>query len=372
VDAVPTPARSEGWRKLGRTAAWCVAFLALFELLTAVSFAHPRLARSSIRTFLWYGASYESKLRELVNTPDLPPRSILYAGWINPELYRKEPSDAELTIYGMSFAANTGHALRELRPDMSIRMVGGPGAPLSHTYGAYLVDRPLRKTRIAIVGATSGAVHEVLLMNRGSLYTDAPFPYFFPRFEVVDGRVEKTVDPLINSWEELRDALNDGTRWEAQLDAMAEHDHGYRRFLFASDVLDKSLVGRLVRRGLSKHHAQQYSSKVLGARGFDQEHPAPQLFRALLRQIVRDLRAEDVTPVIVLYALQGQSNHLYDLVSDILREDKVAYVNSFDFCRSDSIANYLPDMHFVPDCDRAFAKRILELVDASAAAPVAL
>jgi hypothetical protein len=337
-------------------------------VLTAVLFTKTPLSKSGLRTFLWYGVSYEEKLRELARTPNLPPRSILYAGWIDPKLYRAEPENADITIYGMSFAANTGNAMAKLHPGIRMRMVGGPGAPLSHTYGAYLVDRPLRKMPLAMVGVTSGAVHEVMLMNRGSLYADAPFPYFFPRFELVDGRPVKVADSLINSTEQLRQALEDPALWERQLAVLSEHDDGYRRFYFAGDFLDHSLLGRLVRRGLSKHHAKEYSAAVLGPRGFNRDHEAVKLFRALLRQMVSDIRAEDVQPIVVLYGLQGHSNHLYDLVSDILKEDRIPYVNSFDICRSDNMANYAGDMHFIPDCDLKFAKRVFETIDAAKAA----
>jgi len=365
AETVDAPARTArpAWRSLARTAAWCAVVLVLFEVLTAVLFTRTRLANGSLRKFLWYGVSYEQKVRELVHTPNLPPRSILHAGWIDPAAYRNQPSEPELTIYGMSFSNNTGEALKELRPDMSVRMIGGPGAPLSHAYGAYLVDRPLRRTRFAMVGVTSGAVQEVLLMNRGSLFADAPFPYFFPRFELVDGKIVKVADSLINTSDELRAAIDDPVLWGKQLDVLAAHDDGYRRFYFASDWLDYSLLGRLVRRGLSKHHAQAYTTRILGPNGFRRDHQAVQLFRALLRQMVSDLRTENVQPIVFLYALQGQSNHLFDLVNDILRDDKIPYVNSFDLCRPDNLANYVPDMHFIPECDTAFAKRVLALMN---------
>ena len=81
--------------------------------------------------------------------------------------------------------------------------------------------------------------------------------------------------------------------------------------------------------------------------------------------MVRELRAENVKPIVVLFSLQGHGNYLYDLVADILRDEAVPYVNSFDFCRSDDRDKYQPDMHFVHDCNIKFAQRTLQIIDAA-------
>jgi hypothetical protein len=353
------------WKNLLATTAFFLLFLALFEFLTWEVFTKTSLANSSLRQYMWYGASYESKLRGLANTPNLPANSVLYAGWLGDGKLRSLPNDVDVTIYGMSFSANLGEAIRELRPQFTQRFVGGPGAPLSHTYAIYQVDKRLRKTRFAVIGVTSGAVEEVLLMNRGSLFSDAPFPYFFPRYRMDGDRLVLGANSLINSADELRAAFNDPALWERQLAVLSANDSAYRRFLFAHDSLDYSVLGRFLRRAMSKRHSADYSSKVFGADGFNRENEAPKLFRGLLRQMVRELHAENVKPIVVLFSLQGQGNYLYDLVADILRDEAVPYVNSFDFCRSDDREKYLPDMHFVHDCNMQFGRRTLQIVDAA-------
>jgi hypothetical protein len=356
----PRP-EATSWKRLRGTTLWVLFFLTVFELGVWAIFTKTRLAGGSVHRYLWYGTSYEVKLRDLVNTPNLPPRSVLYAGWLTPETLKGLPANPDLTIYGMSFTANLSAAIAEIRPDLSLRTVGGPGAPLNHTYAMYELDRPLRKTKVAVIGATSAAVQEILLMNRGSLFSDFPFPYFFPRYRLENGSVVRAASSLINSSDELRRALEDRTLWERQLSVLARNDDAYRRFLFASDPLDKSALGRMVRRGLSKRHLESYTSQVFGPRGYNQKHEAVLLFRAMLRQMVRELRAEQVEPIVVLFALQGYGNHFYEMVKDVLREDAIPYVNSYDLCPSENRGNYLPDLHFVHGCDLAFAKRTLEL-----------
>jgi hypothetical protein len=356
---------SFNWKNLFATAAFFILFLALFEFLTWAVFTKTRLANGSLRQYMWYGASYESKLRELANTPNLPKNSVLYAGWLGDGKLRTLPNDVDVTIYGMSFSANLGDAIRELRPQISQRVVAGPGAPLSHTYAIYQVDKQLRKTRFGVIGVTSGAVQEVLLMNRGSLFSDAPFPYFFPRYKMDGDRLVLGANSLINSADELRAAFNDPVLWERQLAVLSANDSAYRRFFFARDSLDYSVLGRFLRRAMSKRHAADYSAKIFGPEGFNRESEAPKLFRGLLRQMVRELRAENVKPIVVLFSLQGQGNYLYDLVADILRDEAVPYVNSFDVCRSDDRDKYQPDMHFVHDCNLEFGRRTLEIMDAN-------
>jgi hypothetical protein len=185
------------------TTAFFLLFLALFELLTWAVFTKTRLANGALHQYLWYGESYESKLRKFASTPDLPANSVMYAGWLGDGKLRSLPNDVDITVYGMSFSQNLSEALRELRPQLTQRFVGGPGAPLSHTYAIYQVDKPLRKTRFAVIGMTSGAVQEVVLMNRGSLYADAPFPYFFPRYRMDGDRLVLAANSLINSADDL-------------------------------------------------------------------------------------------------------------------------------------------------------------------------
>jgi hypothetical protein len=276
--------------------------------------------------------------------------------------FERMPKDVDVTFYGMSFSANLAEAMKELRPQETQRLVGGPGAPMGAVYGYYQADHSHRNARYAVIGATSGAVEEVVLMNRGSLYSDSAFPYFFPRYEIAGNGVKRVADSLVNSADELRTALDDHDLWERQLSVLAAHDSSYRRFLFAHDIFDYSVLGRLVRRGMSKRHSAEFGDSVLGPRGFKMSSEAPNLFRALMRQMIRDLKTEHVQPIVALFSLQGQGNYLYDLVADI--EEEAPFVNTNDFCPSNNRGFYLPDMQFIHDCDLKFARRVHEIMDA--------
>lgn len=81
--------------------------------------------------------------------------------------------------------------------------------------------------------------------------------------------VKRVADPVINSAEELRAALNapDRARWERQLAILAAHDSSYHRFFCAHDVLDYLALGRLVRRGMAKRNSAQFNNEVFGPSG---------------------------------------------------------------------------------------------------------
>jgi hypothetical protein len=215
------------------------------------------------------------------------------------------------------------------------------------------------------VGLSAIGVEEATTMNRGSLYIDAAYPYFYPRYKLEGGRAVLAAESLINSADELRAALVNPAAWERQLTVLADNDGEYRRFFFASDILDGSVLARFVRRGMSTRRLDAYSEDVLGPRGFRRDREAPQLVRALLRQMLEELRAENIRPIVFLVSTQGTGNALYGLVDDILREEDVPYVNTEDDCRSDDARSYLPDLHFTLDCDAKFAARTLAIIDAA-------
>lgn len=360
-EAAPAASR---WRTAGLTAAGFAVTLLLFELLCWIAFNHTPLRNASMRSYFWYGSSYESKLRQLVATPNPAPNSILFAGWINEQALADKPADVDVTVYGSSFAGNLGKAMRELRPELKLRFIGGPGAPLNHAYGFYELDRSKRKTRTAVIGVASEDVAQVLTMNIGSVNADAPMPYFFPRYELVGGRIERTGTPLINSPDELARAFRDDPAlWARQLDVMAQHDDAFQRPLFAASALDHSLIARFVRRGLAKRHADNYVAQAYGSRGFKKDSHIIQVFEAVLLRMVEDLRAEGVKPVVVLFSTRDYANHLDVLMRRTLEANGVPVVSSFDLCPSTDRTHYIPDGHFTPQCDLKTAQATLAVLD---------
>jgi hypothetical protein len=360
------PRGRSAWRDIAVTAAWFVAALGAFEALCWAAFPQGPLGESQLRDYFWYGQSQEGKMRQLVETANLPPTSILYAGWINPEtLQSGGATDADVAIYGSSFSGNMTAAMRELRPTLAIRFVGGPGAPLNHSYGMYELDRTMRRTKVAVVGVVSENVSNVLSMNNGTLLADGLMPYFSPRYDIVDGRIERTGTSLINSPDELKSALNHGSLWQEQLAVLAEHDAAYWAPLFAADVFDGSVTGRLLRRAVAKAHESRYSDAIHGSSGFKRDSYAAQVLDGLLLKMVADFRDEGAHPVVVLVATRQYDDDLGELLEPLLIENGIPFVNTFDVCPSTDLRSYIPDGHFTHECDLEIARRALALIDAA-------
>jgi hypothetical protein len=359
--------KSPAIRETITIALWFLISIAIFELMVWFSFTHTPLREGSLQTYFWHGQSYEGKLRQLAHTPNPPPRSLIFAGWINKEVLQDSPTDVDVTVYGSSFSGNVATSMKELRPQIRLRFLGGPGAPLNHTYGLYELDRTLRKTRVAVIGVVSETVGQVLTMNIGSIYPELVMPYFYPRYDLANGRIERTGESLMNSREEFVRGIDDPDLWRRQLDILSVHDDAYRRWFFAADAFDLSAIARLVRRGFAKSHTDRYLAEIYDRNGYRRDAYAVQVFRALLGRMIDDSREEGVKPIVVLFATNGYEDHLHALLVDLLSERKVPFVNTFDVCRSTDRRSYIPDGHFTQECDLKTAKRVLELMDATLA-----
>ena len=344
---------------------WFVICIAIFELVVWFTFAHTPLREGTLQTYFWHGQSYEEKLRTLAHTPNPSPRSLIFAGWINKEVLQDNPTDVDVTVYGSSFAGNVATSMKELRPQIRLRFLGGPGAPLNHTYGSYELDRTLRKTRVAVIGVVSETVGQVLTMNIGSIYPELVMPYFYPRYDLANGRIERTGESLVNSSDEFVRGIDDPGLWQRQLNILSVHDDAYRRPFFSADAFDRSAIARLVRRGFAKSHTDRYLAGIYDRNGYNRDAYAVQVFRALLARMIDDLREEGVKPIVVLVATNGYEDHLHVLLADLLSERKVPFVNTFDVCPSTDRRSYVPDGHFTQECDLKTAKRALELMDAT-------
>jgi hypothetical protein len=348
---------------MAATAMWFTLAILAFELACHVLFNHTPLKSAHLRSYFWYGESYEGKLRGLAATPNLPQRSVFFAGWLDEGTWKGRPDDVDVTVYGSSFAGNLATAMQTVRPEARIRSVGGPGAPLNHTYALYGVDRNMRRTKVAVIGVVSENVSQILTMNIGSVHAQTPMPYFFPRYDVVNGELKLTAGSLINSADELKKAFADPALWKRQLEVLSRHDDAYRPELFEANFVDASLFGRLVRRSLATRHAQNYGSATYDRSGFRADAYQVQVFKAVLSRMVSDLRSEGVRPIVVLFSTRGQGDHLRRLLNDDLKRDAVPFLTSNDFCTPADRSTYLPDGHFSLRCDREMATAALKLID---------
>lgn len=319
---------------------------------------------AALRTYLAYGHSIETKLRADAVQPQLAPRHVFNAGWLDVDKFPPQGESCDVAVYGMSFSRQLLEALHAQRPQLRIREFQGPGAPLSHSYAAYHMDVARRRAKVVLIPVLSDGVPYLQSMTHDTRESDHPQPMMWPRFELRDGRAVLTGDPVIRSAAELRRALvEDPALWERHLGSLAAHDDYYSRVLYASHWSERLASLRLVRRAIAHARAHDLRAQVVGRAGFVADSKAARLLHALLRQYVEDVRAHDEVPLVVLFDSPGEAGFLHALLRDTLERLHVEVVRSDQSCDARRAENFLADGHYVPACTEAIARRVGQALD---------
>jgi hypothetical protein len=348
---------------IAKTVGWIGFFMGVFEVVAGLVLSLPALENTTVKSYFYYGLSTEQKIRNLVDEPDRPADSILYAGWLGLSPEGEVPGPVDVAVYGNSYAGRLRNALQEARPDLRVHAGLGPGAPVTHAYAGYERDREQRPSDVVVLGLAASYQAALLSMTPDTMGTDHVKPYSFPRYGVREGQLELLARPLFSSYEELIAGLRDPVRWQAYLDLLEKYDGAFDRFLYQRDLLDQSVMGRMLRRARQKSHRTGLHEEVYGPDGFDPTHEGARILQALLVAFADHVRSDGGTPVVMLFSDAGYENHLFELVEQTLRENQIPVVNSFDLCPASDLDNIDPDgVHFTRECDRRFADAVLEVV----------
>jgi hypothetical protein len=345
-----------------RTLVWIIAFSVLIEIGLSIGLSIPAVENSGIGRYFGYGASIESKIRHYVEDPDLSPRSVFYAGWLDPATWPPEGQSNDIAVYGMSYAGNLAAALRRQDPELDVRMIGGPGAPLSHSYAAYGLDVGRRKAKTVLITMLSSGVRDMAGLTHDTTFNDHSQPATWPVYQKTLEGVEVKAWPVIDSARSLRRALTDEPAlWAQHLDQLEAEDPNFSRFLYAAHWTENWVVGRVLRRAWAKAREREWSQSLALANGqFNPEAYGPSLTRSVLRSFVTDVRRNGEKPIVVLFSQPGSGGELWQLVGDILEEMEVPTILSEPFCASD-VGDHYTNSHFLPHCDDLMAASLLEL-----------
>src|SRR6266850_274874 len=108
-------------------------------------YGRERAQVRALTRYFDYGRSIEGKVRAMVGAEGTSPPPLAQAGWIGPPADQPErPGEGQnllVAVYGMSFAANIAKQMQDQDKRIAIRIAGGPGATLSHSYAMYTADR---------------------------------------------------------------------------------------------------------------------------------------------------------------------------------------------------------------------------------------
>lgn len=357
---------------LGAAVGFVVA-LAIVDITLGVLFPYPEDGENrnidALANYLDYGRSIEAKVRRVVGPTDAETAPMGLAGWLvdHEDLPRQSEGDGPLVaVYGMSFAGRMADQMKTLDPSLTIRMIGGPGAPLNHSYAAWERDRNEHDAAIVVIGIISSALPRMLSLTHMTANFEAPSPHTYPRFDYDGDRITRT-EPLIGSLAELRPAL-DGRApelWERFKQQLSENDAFYDGFAFNANGSDRSVVARLLRRAWGQHQFYSVADKVHGPAGFMGSEDADRVVAtasALLQDFAARSRAAGQLPVVVLFNERGYSDHLYQALAPALEADAIPYFSTHEIAPAEELGHYLRDGHFKPEIDRQIAREVMTLI----------
>lgn len=371
-----SPKNSLNWLALiGKPALWTVSWLVLMDVALNLLFPFPRnpdQMPSSFQRYFDYGRSIVGKLERMVpqNAEDSP--SILEAGWIDPEseTWQAAPTspgvgdDLLVSVYGMSFANQAGRALAEVDGNITVRLIAGPGAPPNHSFAAYMADTAGRDADVAILGILASSVQRMRSIS-GMNWTYAfPAPYTYPYYTVdPSGNLIRT-DPVITTAEEFVEAFNQkDENWTLLKSQMRDFDQPFDPFIFSENLLDHSAIVRLIRRGWAGQvHAENEDNFYNPATGFNPEAGELQALELMLTEFVTTAESAGQMPIVLLFNNQGYQAHLYELLSDHVKDLSIPLVSTHEILPPDDPSNFISDGHFTPEANLKIGEALRQVI----------
>ena len=293
---------------------------------------------------------------------------MISTGWNDPATLEGRPArpasghDMLMAVYGPSFAINA--ALETARTDsrITLRAVGGPGAPPSHSFAAFQADVPLRKADVVVFGVLSSAVGQIGSMSGLIWLFENPAPYTFPRYRVRDGRLDEEV-PLIRSEAEFREAFQrQPARWAEFRQQLARSDKGYDWFTFEESSLDASSVVRLIRRGWVAHR-QSYDQGVYDPMsGLNPQAEEVEALKLMIAELRRQTCARGERLVVLLLHTLRQSDHLFRALEPTLKAQQVEFISTHALFSANDARNFVADGHYTAQANALLADALRRTV----------
>lgn len=358
--------RHRGGSPVWSVTAWSLAFLVAIDL--GVNWAFPPAtgssAPSAMQRYFEYGRSVEGKLTRMVASDPGRGGLILSAGWIDEKILaglpsRPEPSkDLLVAVYGQSFALNASIEAARLDGGTTIRSVGGPGAPPSHSYAAYKVDAPLRKADVVVLGVLSSSVAAMGSMSGLIWLFENPAPFTFPRYHLTDGKVTEVL-PVLKTEHQFRQAFStQSPLWQSFKDQLRAEDRGYDRTTFDASAADASSIVRLLRRGWMAHRQAYERGVYEPGVGFNPDAEDVRVLKALLVDMAHRTHQRGERFIVLLLHARGQSSYLNQILESTLKERGIEYISSDQFFSANDPSKFVADGHYTEAANRLIARAL--------------
>ena len=331
-----------------------------------------------LKRYFEYGRSVEEKLARNMAEDPSKGGNILSVGWIDQEQMKQLPSRPQeganllVAAYGQSFTLNATSAAAKMDTRVTVRPFGGPGAPPSHSYAAYLADAPIRKADVVVFGVLSSTIG--LMGSLSGLFSnfENPAPFTYPRYRLIGDRLSAE-SPLIRSEADFRTAfLRRSAVWQQFKAQLKQSDRGYDAFAFEESFADSSSIVRLIRRGWVAH-LQAYDNGVfLRSGGFNPQAEEIKVLKAMLVDLARQTQARGERLVVLLLHTRGHADHLHAVLEGTLKQSNIEYVSTHTQFSANDPGNFMRDGHYTDAANNKLAAAVLSKLrgtDAMASTP---
>lgn len=349
-----------------------VLTLAALDVAINLLFPYPtdplNTSPGAMNLYFDYGRSIEGKVTRQLGATDETSAPIARPGWLDSRLGEGQavkPAPGEdllVAVYGMSFAARTGDAMKKLDSKLMLRTIAGPSAPPSFSFAAYEADRRDHQANVVMLGILASSVKGMGAMTGMTWGAEVPAPYTFPKYRIEQERLE-TVQPQIKSLAELRVAMGDRPKRDAFVAQLREHDQFFDSFTFEKSWLDASAIVRMLRRAWAKSHQDSITSQIHTSSGFNPEWDQVPVLEKMVQEFATTAKQDGKLPIVLLFNDRGYDDHLYRLLQPTLEQNQIPFVSTHEIAPATDGSNFVGDGHFIPEVDQRIAQKVLEIVN---------
>ena len=325
----------------------------------------PSIAPTSLQRYFDYGRSVEGKLRRMVGASAADTALIVHAGWLDEQVI--EPQErlsgkVRVAVYGQSFGFQIveSMALQDKRFQVGAKL-GGPSAPLSHSYAVYRADESKNSTDVAIFGVLASSLPRLVSLTNATTWFEAPAPFTYPRYKLDQGRL-LGVEPQVANLGDLRRALSEPAAWQAFVGQLRHDDAAYNAFVFERDFVDYSTLGRLLRRGYGQRHLQAVEQRYHRREGFTNRDGLLDITKAIIADIARIAAERKQIPCVLLIHDRGFDDHLASAFGAFLESRQIPYFSSHVLAPPSDSDNFLIDGHFTQAVNNKLAMGLREVL----------
>lgn len=357
-------------RRAIRVSLWTLAWLVTIDVAinVIVDPARPWSERiTGLSRYFNHGRSIEGKLSEALGPQADRPHAVVRAGWIDPAEYRRLPDapaqgrDLLMAVYGQSFAFNAATTVGQLDGRITLRMIGGPAAPLSHSFAAHKTDAPLRRADVVLVGILASSLAKSESISGLSWTFESPAPFTFPKYSMQAGVLAEEL-PTLRTEAEFRAAFRErGAAWDRFKEQLHRNDRGFDPVAFDASVLDRSAIARLLRRAWVAHHqAYPTNAEDPASEHFDPARVA--LATEMLRSMKQTADRGGERLVVVLLHDRGHRDSLYRALGPALDGLGIAHVSTHALFSSVDPRMFVADGHYTEAANAELARAIHRVV----------